>query len=300
MKALGNYLLKTRIHAILTTSTLTLLSVFISPLSYFISGVPMGLLVLRKGFYVGLQVVCGCFLLTVLIAMALGMQPGIPIAFMVSVWLPVTLCASVLRKTQSQGLALLCAGMTGILFTAYIYFVLEDIQGWWHGWFERWKEYATSEQIAQQLDQVYELINPLLSMFIASGFVISLITTLLLARWWQSLLFNPGGFRKEFYSLRLPSSLLYPTLLGLLALLLVPDYVPLLSRDIVMLILILYLYQGLSVVHGFAHGRPLSRAWLTCLYVVLMLLPYVILFVSCIGIVNACLGGDQNRSQGKK
>lgn len=290
MKALGNYLLKTRIHAILTIGILTVLSVFISPLSYFISGAPMGLLALRKGPNVGLQVACGCLLLMALIAMIAGAQPGIPVAFMVSVWLPVILCAAVLRRTQSQGLTVLCAGATGLIFTVYINLVLEEIQAWWQDWFARWEEYATSEQAATQLEQMFEFISPLLSAIIASGFVFSLVTTLLLARWWQSVLFNPGGFRKEFYSLRLPRALLLPTLLGLCALLLMPDNAPVLVRDLVILMLILYLYQGLSVIHGFVHARTLSRVWLTGMYVTFFLLPHVILmFVSCLGIVNACL-----------
>lgn len=301
MKALGNYLLKTRIHAILTIGTLTVLSVFISPLSYFISGAPMGLLALRKGPKVGLQVACGCLLLMALAAMIVGGQPGIPVAFMVSVWLPVILCAAVLRRTQSQGLTVLCAGATGLIFTVYINLVLDEIQAWWQDWFARWKEYAASEQTASQLEQVFEFISPLLSVIIASGFVFSLVTTLLLARWWQSALFNPGGFRKEFYSLRLPRALLLPALLGLCALLLAPDNAPVLVRDLVILMLILYLYQGLSVIHGYVHARLRSRVWLTGMYVMFFLLPHVILlFVSCVGIVNACTGRMPEQVPDKK
>ena len=291
MKALGIYLLKTRIHGIFTISALSLLSLFISPLSYFISGAPMGLLALRKGPRTGLQVACGCLLLTILMAMALGAQTGIPVAFMVSVWLPVILCATILRRTQSQGLTVLCAGGAGAIVTAYIYLVLDEIQAWWQDWFARWKEYATSGETASQLEQINESITPLLSAFITSGFVFSLITTLLLARWWQSALFNPGGFRQEFYSLRLPRALLFPALLGLCALLLAAENAPVLVRDMVILMLILYLYQGLSVIHGAVHGRPLSRLMLTGLYISFFLLPHaVLMFVSCVGIVNSCIG----------
>ena len=294
MEGLGNYLLKTRIHAILTVSALTILSVFISPLSYFISGAPMGLVALRKGYLTGLQVAAGCLLLVALVAMALSIRPGIPVAYTVSVWLPVILCAGILRKTHSQGLMVLGAGMTGLLFTAYIHFVEEDIRAWWREWFDSWKQYATSDQAAQQLEQVYQFISPLLSAFIASGFVISLITTLLLARWWQSRLFNPGGFRKEFYSLRLPRVLVFPTLLGLVTLLLAPDNASTALRDGVILMLVLYLYQGLSVIHGFLYPRALSRFWLTGMYAAFFLLPHaILLFVSCAGIVNACLGKEQ-------
>ena len=280
MKALGNYMLRTRVHAILVISVLTLLSIFISPFSYFISGAPMGLAALRKGPATGLQVAAGCLLLTALPAMALNLQPGIPIAFMVSVWLPV----------------ILCAGTIGVFFTALIYVMLEDIQQWWLEWFELWKEYATSEPARQQLEQAYQSISPLLSAIFASGFVISLIITMLLARWWQSALFHPGGFRKEFYALRLPRILVFPTLAGLLTLLLISNGASIALRDTVILLLVLYLFQGLSVIHGFLYTRARSRVWLIVIYGMFFIMPrFILLFVSCVGIVNACLGGKPVR-----
>ena len=296
MNALGNYLLRTRVHGILAISALTLLAIFVSPLSYFISGAPMGLLALRKGPATGLQVAAGCLLLTALPAMAFGLQPGIPIAFMVTVWLPVILCAGLLRSTQSQGLMVLCAGTVGVLFTALIYLMLEDLQNWWQEAFELWKEYATSEPARQQLEQAFQSISPWLSAIFASGLVMSLIITMLLARLWQSALFNPGGFRKEFYALRLPNILVFPTLAGLLALLLLPGEASMALRDGVILILVLYLFQGLSVIHGFLYTRARSRVWLLGMYGMFFILPrFILLFVSCVGIVNACLGGKPVR-----
>ena len=292
MKALGNYLLRTRVHAVLTISLMTVLSVFVSPFSYFISGAPMGLAALRKGPVTGLQVAAGSLLLIALPAMALNLQPGIPIAFMVSVWLPVILCSGLLRSTQSQGLMVLCAGAVGVFFTAFIYVMLEDIEKWWQEWFELWKEYARSGQAQEQLEQAYELITPMLSAILASGLVISLIITMLLARWWQSALFNPGGFRKEFYALRLPRILVFPTLAGLVVLLLVPGGALMAIRDSVVLMLILYLFQGLSVIHGFMYAKARSRVWLIGIYCMFFVLPhFILLFVSCVGMVNACLGG---------
>lgn len=296
MKALGNYILRSRVHAILAISVLTLFSIFISPFSYFISGAPMGLAALRKGPVTGLQVAAGCLLLTALPAMALNLQPGIPIAFMATVWLPVILCAGLLRNTQSQGLMVLCAGTVGVFFTALIYVMLEDIQKWWHEWFELWQQYAESEPARQQLEQAYQLISPLLSAIFASGFVISLIITMLLARWWQSALFNPGGFRKEFYALRLPRILVFPTLAGLLTLLLIPGATSIALRDTVILMLVLYLFQGISVIHGFLYTRARSRVWLIVIYGMFFIMPrFVLLFMSCVGIVNACLGGKPVR-----
>ncbi len=292
MKTLGNYLLRTRVHSALTISVLTLLSIFISPFSYFISGAPMGLVALRKGPVIALQVAVGSSLLIALPALAFNLQLGMPIAFLLSVWLPVILCAGVLRSTQSQGLMVMCAITLGIVFLALIYFMMEDIQTWWQEWFELWKEYAISATAGQRLEQAHEFIRNMLSAILASGFVISLILTMLLARWWQSALFNPGGFRKEFYAMRLPRVMLFPTLAGLLLLLVAADFASIAIRDYVILMLIQYLFQGLSVIHGFLFVNARSKAWLIAIYCLFFILPhYTLLFVSCVGIVNAFQGG---------
>ena len=301
MKALGNHLLKTRVRAVLVISALTALSIFVPPFSwfsYFISGVPMGLVTLRKGPMVGLQVAGGCYLLIFLPTLALNLQPGIPLAFMLFVWLPVILCAGILRATRSQGLTILSAGTIGVFLTGFINLALEDIQKWWQEWFEVWKQYAPSERALEQFEQAYQFTIPLLPAIIASGFVVSLIITLLLARWWQSMLFNPGGFREEFHALRMLRVMVFPTLGGLLALLLLPapGIASTVIRDYVILMLVLYLFQGLSVIHGYLYTRVRSRIWLTGIYVLFVLVPhFVFLFVSCIGLVNACLGGKPVR-----
>ena len=43
---------------------------------------------------------------------------------------------------------------------------------------------------------------------VAALLVINLIATVILARWWQSMLYNPGGFGVEFQALQLPRWLL--------------------------------------------------------------------------------------------
>jgi hypothetical protein len=51
---------------------------------------------------------------------------------------------------------------------------------------------------------------------LAAGNAVTAVLSLLLARYWQALLYNPGGFREEFHALRLPP--LWTTGLGLLSL----------------------------------------------------------------------------------
>lgn len=50
-----------------------------------------------------------------------------------------------------------------------------------------------------QIQVVLDTILPLISGIMAAGVVISLIISVLMARAWQSALFNPGGFWQEFF-----------------------------------------------------------------------------------------------------
>ena len=300
MKAFGNFLLRTRLHAAVAIVALTALATVLPVFSCFLSGAPLALVALRKGAAAGVQVALLSLLLSLAAALALNISPALPIAFLVTVWTPVLLCSHLLRKTHSQGTMVLCAGVSGVFFTALLYLMLDDLQNWWQDVFQRLQEYGLSELDPVQLEQANSLITSLLSAIFSSGFVLSLIITMLLARWWQSALFNPGGFREEFHALRLPRVLVFATLLGLLALLAAPAFVSVAIRDSVTLTLILYLFQGLSVVHYYFNTRGISRIGSLGLYGTFFVLPhFILLFVTCVGLVNACLGWTPARIAGK-
>lgn len=91
----------------------------------------------------------------------------------------------------------------------------------------------------------------------ASGFV-----ALLIARYWQALLYNPGGFRSEFHQLRLSP----PLALGLLAAsallaLFGPEY-----RVWQALLGLPFVVAGIALVHGAAALKGWGRAPLVILY----------------------------------
>ena len=294
LRTLGQYLLRGRVHAILGICALTLASVMAWPLSYFISGSSIGLVTLRKGALAGAQVAAGCLLLFILLALAFNLDPNIPLAYAAFVWLPALVCATALRHTESQGLAVSCAGLLGMAFVVWLHHsALEQALDAWHRLFVRWRGFAQNEpEILQQLEQVEIMMEPLISLFLTTGLVCYMIGAMLLARWWQSILFNPGGFRPEFYALRLPRWFIYPTLLSLVLLLFVANLAPPIVRDALALTLLLYMFQGVSAMHGYIHARGFSRIWLIAMYTLFFLIPHaILLFMSCVGIANACRGG---------
>jgi peptidoglycan/LPS O-acetylase OafA/YrhL len=90
-----------------------------------------------------------------------------------------------------------------------------------------------------------------------SGFL-----AVLLARYWQASLYNPGGFRDEFHRLRLPPQLALLLLaVGLLLALLGPEY-----RVWIALIVLPFAIAGIALVHGIAGLKHWGRGPVVMLY----------------------------------
>ncbi len=105
--------------------------------------------------------------------------------------------------------------------------------------------------------------------FLAMGQAWVMLGLLALARWWQSLLYNPGGFRAEFHRLRLP-----PTLGAAIVLLMIgcawtdePEF----DRWLAVLTVPLAM-AGLGLVHWAIGYNKLSKGWVGAFYTGLVLL----------------------------
>lgn len=93
------------------------------------------------------------------------------------------------------------------------------------------------------------------------------IGSLLLARWWQSLLYNPGGFRQEFHALRMERPLAVLLLVGMAVCYLLPrDYMT--WGNLIGLPLLL---GGIALVHHAVLTAQLGMHWLVIFYVCLLL-----------------------------
>ncbi len=287
MRKLGEYLLKGPVQAILVTSAGTLIGVMLTLFSYLFSGLPPALVTLRKGITAGIQVMTGSLIVVGLFTLAAGIQSQLAIAIALGVWLPVAFCATVLRMTESQGRLVLAAGICGMLYVLLMHILIEDVAGWWKGWLDLWIAQAVDAARRSEYQDIMAHAAPLMTAMTGAGLMISLVTTIMAARWWQSLLFNPGGFRREFYALALPRSLMLAVLAGL-GLLVAGQAEPgSLALDLLILLMFLYLFQGLAVIHRTVAGRKLAQGWLVGMYLLLLILPQALLFVACLGMVDS-------------
>jgi uncharacterized protein YybS (DUF2232 family) len=86
-------------------------------------------------------------------------------------------------------------------------------------------------------------------------------------------LYNPGGFHGEFHALRLPRAVSpVAALVALAAMLQMAQgtYAGL-ANDGVLLLVLMFAFQGLAVTHARAHALGWRAAWLGVLYVLLAL-----------------------------
>jgi len=111
------------------------------------------------------------------------------------------------------------------------------------------------------------LITPVLNGLIAAVLQIVSVVCLILGRYWQALLYNPGGFGREFRSLRLPRA---PMLVLLVCMLVGPNFGPQLAM-LTPLCSVPLMFAGLALIHGLVATKRLTRFWLVGLYVTLVL-----------------------------
>ena len=140
-------------------------------------------------------------------------------------------------------------------------------------------EQVLEKALPQMLDGLYQqltveerarlgsVIAPVLTGLIAALLQAVSLLALMLGRYWQAALYNPGGFGSEFRAIRLP---LVPALLLLVCMLIAPNFgselamlTPLCSVPLV--------FAGLALIHGLVAQKRLARFWLVGLYVTLLL-----------------------------
>lgn len=125
------------------------------------------------------------------------------------------------------------------------------------------------------------LLVPVLTGLLAALLQIVSLLALVLGRYWQSLLYNPGGFASEFRALRLPGLWALALLAGMLL-------APNLGAQMAMLTPLCSVplfFAGIALIHGLVAQGRLGRFWLVGLYVTLLLfmqLTYPLLMVLAI------------------
>lgn len=291
MRLLASFVMQGRIQAVMAISVLALLSLLFPPLSI-ISSAAVALVALRRGLPDGLAVTimgfAACTLLALLVQIAV-----IPVAgFTLMLWVPALLLALLLRNQGSLALTITVALLFGLLVIVVYYAQFDDPIAEWRRLLEpivqRFSQDQTLEPGQQKI--VLDVLSRWMTGMMAAGFFLQLMVSLLLARWWQALLYNPGGFRSEFHQLRLPRTLAVSAL-GVIGLLLLDVGIARPVLDYLAILLIAaYLLQGVALAHGVRAQLGANHGWLIAMYILLFIVvPHMVIILATAGIADAWL-----------
>lgn len=271
-------------QAIVVIATSSVLAMLI-PLIGYIGAAAIALVVLHAGIRQGLELTGIGMLAAGLLAWIVAGGQAVQLVLMMAIqWMPVLLIAWALRVFRSQGLAFSVAGGLGVLSVLLIHLLTGSPREWWRSLLEQFVQVAKQQQNVQVDPQVLDNLAGIMTGLAVAGSVIGVIIAVLLARWWQAMLYNPGGFAQEFRQFRVSRTVAPAALvLGALALMLSGQWRELVL-DILMVGLVVYLVQGISLFHALVAWRGLSPGWLVLLYgMILFGAPYGILMIGMAG-----------------
>jgi len=241
------------------------------PFLHWLSIAIISLVILRKGPAEGAFVLLwSC--LPVLVLLQLTGDAGPAIAFLGSAGL-----AWLLRVTVSWQLILVSV----VVISAIGSLLFELVSGTAFDQFTELYLAVTDQAVGQDVVSLttaeaearFANMRNLLVGFFAMGQGVAMFAFLALARWWQSALYNPGGFQQEMHQLRLAPVVAAGTLVLVLVCLAIGSigfvrWVPLLMVPLVI--------AGVCFVHWLVAERSMGGNWLVGFYIMLVFLAQLI------------------------
>lgn len=261
MRALAEFIMRGRMQA-----TFVVVAAAVLPLLFWLSAAAACLVVLRRGLHDALGILAWA-LLPALVWCYLG-DPRLLFVSVGSLGL-----ALVLRGGSSWSAVLLYSVGLGLVYGGVLSAVpalREPIEAISMEAQKLWPQMigADYQQLPVEQRELLEAsLSPqaLIGLTAATLQLVSLLC-LMLGRYWQALLYNPGGFGREFRALRLPSGLALALLVGaLLGAALGPQWAMLRLFCSMPL-----LFAGLALLHGVVAEKPSFRFWLVGTYVCLL------------------------------
>ena len=288
MIALARFIMAGPTQAAVVAAATALLAFILPPIAW-VSGGVVALVVLHLGPVRGIQLMAYAGVAALVLGwLALG-TPLLVVGVILLLWLPVWLASMILRSTFSLSVSLQAITGFSVALVLLLHLGFPELQTQLqHEFLSILKpviEQQPDEVQRQNLQVAVESVLVLLPGILATGMMSGIMLSLLLGRWWQSALYNPGGLVNEFNSLRLGRSLnLISSAFLLMALFSASE----LATMIVLLLLSLYLLQGVAVVHGVFELRQIAKGWLIGLYVMILFIPHlVVLPLAVFGLSDA-------------
>ena len=296
MLFLARFILKGQSQAALVAATMAILGLLVPPAAW-ISAAAIVLVTLVNGPQRGLVTTGLALLGTAVFSYLIFSAPQVAVIFVLLAWLPAWLVAMILRQTVSLAFSLQILTAMSLLAVVLIYALYPDFGEFWREPLDQMviQLAQQSEEFSlQELRQTEDWVIDFLPGLFASSLMFGTMLSLFLGRWWQAVFYNPGGFAEEFQSLNLgkvSALIAFVIMLSAIAI----DNV--FAFALVTVVFVLYLVQGLSLLHAIIKVRQLSASWLFVFYIVMFFVPHLVLLLVFAGIVDPWL--DIRRRVGK-
>jgi hypothetical protein len=275
-----------RTQAIIVASTLALLSLKLPPISVF-SSASVALVTLRLGAAEGMYILFGAGIATALLGFFVIDNYQFALLYALLLWLPVWVISIILREKRKLSLAVEIAVFIGILGVAGFYLYEPNPAAMWAEILGQMVQ-QTNAPIKDVKNWIDNFSHYMTGMF-AAGTVFSLLFGLFLGRWWQSLLFNPGGFKQEYLALSTDRKLATGSLIILATAFFTAGTLSEIAWNMTILLFALYTVIGTSVLHVILAQTKMSRFAVPLFYITLVLIPQVLPPVAIVGLIDAWL-----------
>ena len=295
MRALAAYIMRGQLQAISMVAVFAVLALVAMPVSWpisYLSAAGVGLVTLTQGPAEGGKTLLGAGIILAIIGMLIMGNPALGMAFALSLWLPAWLLASAMRSSRSLVLPVQLLLVLGLVAVVLMYVVMGDPALWWY------KHIVTEvmpalekaniaiehgAEFQQRLADATKLMTGVLVMLTAWG----ALAGLLIARWWQAVLYRPGAFGEEFRALRLGKVMAIITALIVLVAIMSKGLMAEQASNMLLVLLGLLVLQGLAIVHALVARYKAHHVWLVMLYMVLVLLmPYMLVMLAMLGLID--------------
>jgi hypothetical protein len=267
-------------QAMIVAATLAIVSLIMPPVSI-VSSATVALVTLRRGAIEGLTVLGASTAIAGVLGFLLIGNYQFVLLYGIVLWVPVWFISIILREGRYLTLAVEIAVLIGVLGVIGCYLYNADLA-------RMWKTILTqmlpSNAPIEDMQHTVDVLSHYMTGIVAAASVFGLLFGLFLGRWWQSLLYNPGGFRKEFLSLNTHPRLALGSILVVVIASLSSGVISEVFWNITILLFVLYSYIGMAVLHAVFASMNMGRYIVPMFYVTLFLIPHAMLPVALVGL----------------
>jgi len=276
-----------RIQAVTAAVGFAVLAMLLPPVAL-LSGAVVALVTLRLGLSAGLTVAALGSVALALMGWVIAGRPELGLLFGLGQWLAPVLFAELLRRTVSWRVTLQALLLVSLGLVVLGQAMWPELSGYWRTLLEQMMAPGLTEGglTPDQIDEALDRLAAIMTGILGASLMLGTALMVVIGRYWQAALYNPGGFGEEFRELRLG---LWPAVLVLGLVLGVAFLDSVLIGQLALVAAAMFIFQGLALAHGLAGRLKWHVGWLVALYVLLLLppfSPYAVAMVTAFGVID--------------